>query len=211
MGPPRGVRAFVARLEDRISEAIDGHQHVALSYSGGLASTLVAMVARKRCELNCFVAGTADSPDVKEAMAAKTYFDYRIEHVPLNRTETHRVLAAVEMLDPQLRGTRRAGLIPLCAVIERATDGVVLCGYGGSRLGPDLVRALERAEVRVPLHDLLHGRAASRHLLQSAAIFLGLPVAWARKVHRNPETGAGIVRFLPVKRREATAESDARS
>lgn len=211
MGAPRGVRAFVARLEDRVAEGIDGHEHVTLSYSGGLASTLVAMVARKRCELNCFVAGTSDSPDVKAAMAAKRYFDYRIEHVPLNRTETQRVLAAVERLDPELHRTARNGLVPLCAVIERATEGPILCGYAGSRIDPELARALERAEVTAPLHKTLRGRPVTRDLLQSAAIFLGLPVAWARKVHRDPDAGAGIARFLQGRTRVTANESDAYS
>src|SRR5256885_15842825 len=57
MGTPRGVLAFVERLEGRMADLLSEETRVILAYSGGLASTLVAMVARKRCDLLCVVAG----------------------------------------------------------------------------------------------------------------------------------------------------------
>jgi len=211
MVAPRDVRTFVARLEERIERVIDGHEHVALAYSGGLASTLVAMIARKRCELNCFVAGTSDSPDVKAAIAAKRYFDYRTVHVAMNRTETRRVLAAVARLDPRLPPNKRIGLVPTCAVIERVSEDVILCGYGGSRLGPGEAAALEKAGVHMPLRDVRARQEVTRELLRSAAISLGLPVEWARTRHRDPEVGAGIANFLPRDGHMRTTESSATS
>jgi len=208
---PRDVRTFVARLEERIERVIDGHEHVALAYSGGLASTLVAMIARKRCELNCFVAGTSDSPDVKAAIAAKRYFDYRTVHVAMNRTETRRVLAAVARLDPRLPPNKRIGLVPTCAVIERVSEDVILSGYGGSRLGPGEAAALEKAGAHMPLRNLRAPQTVTRELLRSTAISLGLPVEWARTSHRDPEVGAGIANFLPMGRHVLTTESSATS
>jgi len=210
MVAPRDVRTFVARLEDRIEDAIEGHERVALAYSGGLASTLIAMIARKRCELNCFVAGTSDSPDVKAAIAAKRYFDYRTIHVAMNRSETRRVLAAVARLDPRLSQSKRGGLVPICAVIERASEGVILTGYGRSRRGPGETAALEQTGVRMPLHELRARGDVTRELLRSAAISLGLPVEWARTSHRDPEVGAGIAPFLPRDGHMLTKESAAR-
>src|SRR5437762_641154 len=71
MGTPRGVLAFVERLERRMADLLSEETHVILAYSGGLASTLVAMVARKRCDLVCVVAGVEDSAAVRAAKAAK--------------------------------------------------------------------------------------------------------------------------------------------
>src|SRR2546426_920666 len=57
MASSRHVDAFVRRLEDGIAQEIHARSRVALAYSGGLASTLIAMIARKRCVLDCIVAG----------------------------------------------------------------------------------------------------------------------------------------------------------
>src|SRR5437879_4557886 len=56
------VDAFVGRLEDRIAREVDGQDRVALAYSGGLSSMTIAMIARKRCNLECFVAGREGEP-----------------------------------------------------------------------------------------------------------------------------------------------------
>src|SRR5437660_1164137 len=81
MGTPRGVLAFVERLERRMADLLSEETHVILAYSGGLASTLVAMVARKRCDLVCVVAGVEDSAAVRAAKAAKAHLDYRVQCV----------------------------------------------------------------------------------------------------------------------------------
>src|SRR5437899_10797034 len=76
MASSRHVDAFVRRLGDGIAREIHGRSRVALAYSGGLASTLIAMIARKRCALDCVVAGVDGSPDVLAAKAAKANPDY---------------------------------------------------------------------------------------------------------------------------------------
>src|SRR5436853_6851091 len=70
MGTPRSVLAFVERLERRMADLVSVETRAILAYSGGLASTLVAMVARKRCDLVCVVAGVEDSAAVRVSKAA---------------------------------------------------------------------------------------------------------------------------------------------
>src|SRR5206468_3430362 len=61
MASSRHVDAFVRRLEHAVAHEVDGRDRVTLAYSGGLASTLVAMLARKRSALDCVVAGVDGS------------------------------------------------------------------------------------------------------------------------------------------------------
>lgn len=192
---PREVRAFVHRLEDRIGALVRGHEHVALAYSGGLASTLIAMVARKRCDLDCLVAGSAESADVRAARAAKQHMDYRIEPVLLDAAETRRIrerLAGPPGLP--LRAIR--SLIPLFAVVERAERHAWLAGFGSARVDPEIIAEFQRLGVRAPLLDLSPGGTVPRAMLRAAAISLGLPEEWARVPHRAPANGAGIAGFL---------------
>src|SRR5437867_2824119 len=51
MASSRHVDTLVHRLETAIAQEIHGRGRVALAYSGGLASTLIAMLARKRWAL----------------------------------------------------------------------------------------------------------------------------------------------------------------
>src|SRR5256885_17046516 len=115
MASSRHVDAFVRRLEDEIAREVHGHNRVALAYSGGLASTLIAMIARKRCVLDCVVAGVDRSSDVVAAKAAKSHLDYRIEVVILRRETAMRIRARIEASHPGLRPRDIDNLVPLHA------------------------------------------------------------------------------------------------
>src|SRR5437879_12810218 len=118
---PEGTRvdAFVGRLEDRIAREVDGNDRVALAYSGGLSSMTIAMIARKRCHLTCFVAGREGAPDVEAAKVAKTYFDLRVEHILLDRAGTQAIRERLSHLRSRGPPRNLDSLIPLQAVLAR--------------------------------------------------------------------------------------------
>jgi Asparagine synthase len=196
MPSSRSVDAFVRRLEDRIVREVAGRGHVALAYSGGLSSTLVAMITRKRCDLECFVAGREGSPDVHAAEVGKTYFDYRVKHILLDRTTTQGIGERLAHLRPHLSRRNLDSLIPLHAVLERTRERPVMSGFGSPRMDGMIGAVLRRAEVSSPLHDSARGRPLPRALLRAAAISLGLPNDVARTPHRHPAAGAGIDDFI---------------
>lgn len=191
----RRVDAFVHRLEDRISASIAGHDRIVLAHSGGLASTLVAMVARKRCDLQCFVAGVEGAQDVEAAKVAKDYLDYRMHFVMLDAesARTHAIQVSEEF--PGLTPAERKALIPLHAVLAQTRAECVLAGFGSPHLRPAIAAALRRADIRLPLHGIVRGLLPRAHL-RDAALGLGLPAPLARVAHRAPAAGAGIEDFL---------------
>src|SRR5437870_13061248 len=102
MASSRHVDALVHRLETAIAQEIHGRGRVALAYSGGLASTLIAMIARKRCALDCVVAGVYGSLDVLAAKAAKAHLDYLVEYVIMSREDALRIRAQIVRSHPGL-------------------------------------------------------------------------------------------------------------
>ncbi len=196
MASSRDVDEFVRRLEQRIARQVAGHGRVALAYSGGLASTLVAMVARKRCVLKCVVAGVDGSSDVLAAKAAKAHLDYYVEYAILSPSHVlplrGRIAAAHRNLDPR----ELDDLVPLHAALERAEGRPMLSGFGLPPLRAPMVAALKRTGVDCPIHAVARGTTISRSMLRDAATSLGLPVEWARASHRAPAEGAGIREFL---------------
>ena len=190
------VDAFVGRLEDRIAREVDGQDRVALAYSGGLSSMTIAMIARKRCNLACFVAGREGAPDVEAARVAKTYFDLRVEHVLLDRVGTQAIRERLSHLRSRVSPQNLDSLIPLQAVLERTRGQRLLSGFGGSRTAAGIAGILRALKVRAPLVESARGRALPRSILREAAVSLGLPNDWARIPHRNPVAGAQIDELL---------------
>ncbi len=197
----RSLDGVVRRVEDAIEAAVHGYDCVTLAYSGGLASTLIAMVARKRCDLRCIVAGVEGSPDVEAAKVAKNYLDYRIEFVPLDAKMTRKTYEELVANRAQLSETEREDLIPLFATLARTDDPPVLAGFGTARLSPAMRATIEGAQVQLPLRGFARGRAVPRATLRDAALALGLPSSWARVRHHAPCPGAGVDDFLEEKRR----------
>jgi Asparagine synthase len=192
MASSRDVDAFVRRLERRVAQEVEGRSRNALAYSGGLASTLLAMIARKRCALVCVVAGVEGSPDLQGARAAKAHLDYRVEYVILNRAEAIRIRTQIVKAHPKLPRSEVDNLVPLHAALETADGGPILSGFGPPRLGAEMITALRRLDVSLPIREVGRGVTLSRTMLRDAAMMLGLPATWARVAHRSPAEGAGI-------------------
>src|SRR2546427_5326316 len=196
MASSRDVDAFVRRLEHWVAEEVKGRSRAALAYSGGLASTLLAMIARKRCALVCEVAGIEGSPDVQAARAAKLHLDYRVEYDILSRADAIRIRAQIATAHPKLTRSDIDNLVPLHAALETADGGSMLSGFGPSRFGAGMVAALRRVDVAFPIHAVARGATVSRTMLRDAALMLGLPTPWAHVAHRSPAEGAGIREVL---------------
>jgi len=198
MGTPRGVLAFVERLEGRMADLLSEETRVILAYSGGLASTIVAMVARKRCDLVCVVAGVEDSVAVRAAKAAQAHLDYRVQFVQPDLEGTRRIRDRIRVGNAQISATAVRALIPLRMVLEETRNQTILAGFGPRTLDATLGKVLKDWGVLCPLLDLARSQPLPRSLLRAAAIALGLPVEWARAAHREPATSAGINDFLPA-------------
>ena len=198
MGTPRGVLAFIERLEGRMADLLSEQTRVILAYSGGLASTLVAMVARKRCDLVCVVVGVEDSAAVRAAKAAKAHLDYRVQFVQPDIEGTRRIRDRINAATRHISATAVRALIPLRMVLEETPNQTILAGFGPRTPDATLGTILKDWGVLCPLLDLARSQPLPRSLLREAAISLGLPVEWARAAHREPATSAGINDFLPA-------------
>ncbi len=192
MASSRDVDAFIRRLERRVAREVEGRSRSALAYSGGLASTVLAMIARKRCALVCVVAGVEGSPDVQAARAAKAHLDYRVEYVILSRPDAIRIRTQIATAHPKLPRGDVDNLVPLHAALETADGDPMLSGFGPPRLGAEMVAALRGLDVSLPIRAVARGVTLSRTMLRDAAMKLGLPATWAHVAHRSPAEGAGI-------------------
>jgi len=197
---------LVSRLESVVMHAIRGHEEVTLAFSGGLASSVLAAVARKRCTLRCLVVGIDEAPDLQAARLAQEFLDIRLGTLQPSTLEILRWARSIARAAPVLRPSEVASLVPLTAILARPQARPVLAGFGPAPLSLPMQQYLRKVGAVLPFWDRGLG-AIARPTLIAAARVLGLPEAFVRSRRRPPGKGSGVWPILCslAKHRNTTA------
>ena len=133
-------------------------------FSGGVDSTLVAVVASRFCDLTAYVTGLKNSPDMEVARKIEDKVDFKIKFVEFNAEDVERELPklvkVVASPDPVKVGVG----VPMHYASKTAkADGLstLLCGQGGDeffggywRYMELLVKSGEKAVEEMILRDI---------------------------------------------------------
>lgn len=191
MAASYAAERYLERLETRIEEEVRGADGTVLAFSAGLGSTLVAAIARKRGVLRCAVAGAPGAPDVRAAQIAASYLDYAIIQVSVDAARARSLAGDTERRFPRLRRADARAVVPALAARDAARVERILVGFGGSRLGREMEKALGGLGLIAPLAEASR-EPVGRTRLAACAALLGLPPAFARPRRRPPLVGAGL-------------------
>ena len=190
--PAEGPAArLLARLEADVARSSRDQDAAVLAFSGGLASLVLAALARKRVELQCVVVGTRNAADVAAALVARDFLDHRVEVLMPTVSEVLDLARTIRSSDPRLAAPDLLSLIPLALVAARSPDRPVFSGFGLCPRSPAVRRHLLATSVRSP--GL--GRrtpALPRSLLVRVARELALPDGFTGASRRIPLEGSGI-------------------
>lgn len=193
------VSRAVSRLDAAVGRSLEGTEAPILAFSGGLASLVVAALARKRCELRCVVVGFRGSADVEAALVARDFLDHRITILRPTQQEAFRAARSLAAADPQLPLADLLALVPLTLVETRHPRHRVLSGFGVAACDAPLRRSLQPRRRWCPGLGV-HGIGSTRAPLRRIAEAIGLPESFVLAAPRNPVDGSGIG---PVLRRMA--------
>ena len=111
-----------------VSDSIGNREVVAVAYSGGLDSSLVADVARQKADIRCYTACTASSYDHAHAAI---FAEEQGLHTTITTLTDDEVLAMARLAAGILRKTDAVEIsytIPLLTVLVRASEDLVLTG-----------------------------------------------------------------------------------
>lgn len=188
----RGPEArLLARVDADLARAFLDRDAAVLAFSGGLASLIVAALARKRGEVRGLVVGPPHAADVLAALVARDFLDYPVDVLSPSVPGVLRAARTIVSANPGLTVPEALSLVPLVLAERYCPGEIVLSGFGLSPRSP----AVRRHLFAVPaLSPGLGRRGASppRSLVLRAARELGIPEGFASASRRTPVEGSGI-------------------
>jgi asparagine synthase (glutamine-hydrolysing) len=122
------VELLLQSIERSVTEAVAGHPKVAVAYSGGLDSSLLAALARRETEVICYTACIPGSHDARSAPAHAKADGFALDILELTDDDVTR-LAALAASVLRINDPVRVGYtIPLLSVIHASREGTILVG-----------------------------------------------------------------------------------
>ncbi len=129
-------------IVDRLAHALDESlktlvgevSKVAVSFSGGLDSSIMASYASKYSSLKLYVVGAEDSPDVRNARQASSSLQFPLVEVELTednvRESLPEIVKTIESVNPVLISYK----LPEYFVTRSASEETILLGNGADEL-----------------------------------------------------------------------------
>lgn len=190
--PPRaGDERLLARLDRDLARSFAGERRVVVAFSAGLASLVLAALARKHGDLRCIVVGTRRAADLGAALVARDFLDYRLEIVTPSPADALRTATRLRAAAPRLALAEVLDLVPLALVEGRCPDATVVSGFGLTRASPAFRRHLATRPAMSP-GVRQEGSGPSRTLVLRLGRELALPDGFIGMGHRRPAEGSGI-------------------
>lgn len=168
------VAQLAEALEAAVASAVNAPATVA--FSGGIDSSLVAMLAARHAEIELLVVGTPGAHDLAAAEESAALLDLNICRLEISPTQM--VAASYELAATlPLSGQEVEFLLPFWLVAREATHPLLLCGQGADELfggydrfrragaKPDLAAEVAELQARLPQRE----EQIARHFDRSVA------------------------------------------
>ena len=125
------IAQLASALEAAVDDAVDGPASVA--FSGGIDSSLVAMLASRHVEVELLAAGTPGAHDLAAAEESAALLNLNIVRLEISPTQMaiagHELASTVALSRQEVEF-----LLPLWLVAREATHPLLLCGQGADEL-----------------------------------------------------------------------------
>lgn len=139
---PRAVTTPPSRFPELLTErwnlamdrAVGNAPRVAVLYSGGVDSSLVAVAARERAQVELVTVGVRDSADLRAAEDGARLLELPWIHREVARSDIDRTVGAETETLAGADPTSQAVLIGLALALEATPSSHVLCGQGADEL-----------------------------------------------------------------------------
>ena len=111
-----------------MTDAVAGHPKVAVAYSGGLDSSLLAALARRETEVICYTACIPGSHDARNTPAHAEADGFTLDILDLTDDDITKLAALAASVLGSNDPVRVGYTIPLLSVIHASREGTILAG-----------------------------------------------------------------------------------
>ena len=186
-------------LAGAVAEAIADRPKVAVAYSGGLDSTVVALLARRYARVTCYTACTRDSHDFRNACLHGSMDGLEVAIIELENVDIERLAGRVSDRLDTTDPVRVGYTIPIIAVLERASENAVLVGNCADEIfagyakyeSSDVADHMMKLDLEKAVHELeqLQNLAKSERKLLSAPFASDEVIEAAATFHLSQKIG----------------------
>ncbi len=128
------TEAVSEALQLSVQDACTGASGVALAFSGGLDSSVLAFLIKNLRPLTAYTVGFPGSPDMANAREASELLGLRWKPLELEATALRKEVRALLGLFPGLEPVPLSFELPLWIVLRRCRERAVLAGQGADEL-----------------------------------------------------------------------------
>lgn len=122
------VETLLRSIEQSVIDAIADQTAVAVAYSGGLDSSLLAVLAQRTVEMKCYTACAPGSYDARSASSSAAADGLTIETIELTDDDIRRLAAQAASVFGSSDTVRIGYTVPLLSVIHASREGTILVG-----------------------------------------------------------------------------------
>lgn len=121
---------LVALLESSVAKAVKDEKRIAVAFSGGLDSSIIAHLARRMTDVTLYIVGTPESQDLKNARLAAEWLSLPLVEIVIGKRNVEDAIPRAA----EAAGTRSplqiSFLLPMYFVAESCREEIVLSGQG---------------------------------------------------------------------------------
>jgi len=164
---------LLSALRESTISAIGKERTVAVAYSGGLDSSLIARLSEESAEVKCYTCAMAGSFDADHALGFAAEDDLDLTMIVLGRESLRGLVARAGRLLNSDDPVRIAYTIPVICVLERCAERTVLVGSGADELFGGYAKYSTAADPAAIMRYDLSKMLEEDHVLRGIAKALG--------------------------------------
>ncbi len=137
------LQELTASLSNAVSNCISGEKAIAILFSGGLDSSLLAWLAKKHAEITLYTAGTSNSHDLTHAEQAAKLMDINLKCIKITEADIISAIPKlVDIIDTH-HPVKISFELPLFLAIANIEEKLILSGQGADELFGGYARYLK--------------------------------------------------------------------
>ena len=117
-----------------VKRSLGDSENVAILFSGGIDSALLAHVSRQFCEPRLYVTGLQDSPDILWAREAAALLNMPVDEIVIGPEDIEKAIQAIVQDVGMQMAEWLTPFIPLYLAMSGTEEELVVCGQGADEL-----------------------------------------------------------------------------